>query len=111
VRYSASRYSLYHAPECVNGHTSPPTSNSATSTWTRPPAIVIAVAAHLRRLDPADPTPEPADIAAALRLKQADVTLALRLLDQPSVSLDQPVTGRSGDEIGREHQGRCLQSG
>jgi len=64
--------------------------------------IVIAVAAHLGRVDPAAPTPDPANIAAALKLNRADVTHALQILSQPTVSSDQPVTGRSGDQFHRE---------
>ena len=64
--------------------------------------IVAAVATHLRGVEPAAPSPTPAHTAAALGLTVADVTEALRILGQHSVSLDQPVAGRSGEQMPRQ---------
>jgi transcriptional regulator with XRE-family HTH domain len=72
--------------------------------------IVSAVAAHLRGVDRTAPTPDPADIAAALRLNDSElrflnrteVDLALQILSQPAYRLDQPDTGASGDQIQRQ---------
>ncbi len=64
--------------------------------------IVVAVAAHLGRVDPAGPVPSPAEVAAVVGRKPAEVTRALQILGHPNVSLDQPLTSRSGDEFHRQ---------
>jgi transcriptional regulator with XRE-family HTH domain len=74
--------------------------------------IAIAVVAHLGRVNPALTFDDRAyfgaavnradDIAAELGLTRADVTHALQILSQPTAAIDQPATGRSGEEIQRQ---------